>query len=369
MTWRVPFVDFPLQWRQQEPHVLPIIQDTLAAGDLMMRHQLHEFEEQLAAFVGTRFAVGVSNCTDAIRLFAHAMGIGTGDEIVSVAHTFVATISPFALAGAEPVLVDIGSDHNLDTSLLRAATSDRTRVIIPVHLNGRTCRMDEVIKVADEVGAVVLEDAAQALGAKYRGQNAGTFGVASVYSFYPAKLLGALGDAGALLTDDPGLADEVRLLRDHYRVGKNELGGWGYNCRLDNVHAAVLSWRLKQLPGWIERRRALAQRYDEALRSVEEVSTLPGPSEDPNFHDVFQNYPVLAQRRDDLVRQMTSAGIETLVSWPVALHQQGMLGLRSDALPVTEHLVGHVVSLPLFPELRDDQVDYVAQKVSEFYAD
>lgn len=366
MAWRVPFVDFPAQFRAEEERLIGTIRDVLARGDLILRKDVEEFEERLASFVGARHAVGVSNCTDAIRLVAHALEVGAGDSVITVAHTFVATISPFVLLGADPVLVDVDEDHNMDPSALEAAIDERTRVVVPVHLNGRTCDMDPIMKIAESVGAIVVEDAAQALGARYKQRGAGTFGVASVYSFYPAKLLGAIGDAGAVVTDDASLAEEVRLLRDHGRRGKADLARWGYNCRIDNLQAAVLNLRLSELPTHIERRRRLAARYDEAFRSSDIVQTLPGPDVSDDYHDVFQNYPVLVPRRDALVDHLRRDGIETLISWPVPMHKQAGLQLPPFALPMTERISREVVSLPLFPGLEDWQVDAVAESVLRF---
>ncbi|GLY08580.1 MULTISPECIES: DegT/DnrJ/EryC1/StrS family aminotransferase [Actinoplanes] len=367
MDWRVRFVDYPEQWRRQRDELLPIIEDTIARGDLMLRHQLHDFEEHLAAFNGSARAVGVSNCTDGLRLLAHALDIGPGDEVVTVAHTFVATISPFVLRGATPVLVDIGPDHLMDTAQLAEKVTERTRVIIPVHLNGRTVDMDEVLRIADSVGAVVVEDAAQALGATFGGRRSGTFGLASTYSFYPAKLLGALGDAGAVLTDDPSLADRLLKLRDHGRVAKAELDGWGYNCRLDNLQAAILDWRLAQLPRWIERRRELARRYDALLAPVPGLRIPTGPDADERRYDVFQNYPVTTLERDKLVEHLRADGVETLISWPIPLHHQKGLGLEHWQLPRTEELCRRVLSLPMHPELEEWQIEHVAASIQRFF--
>jgi dTDP-4-amino-4,6-dideoxygalactose transaminase len=368
VDWRVKFVDYPEQWRRQRAGLLPVIEDTIARGDLMLRQQLRDFEGDQARFKGSAHAVGVSNCTDGLRLLAHALDIGPGDEVVSVAHTFVATISPFALRGATPVLVDIGDDHLMDTDRLADAVTERTRVIIPVHLNGRTVDMAAVLKVAETCGAVVIEDAAQALGATFDGRIAGTFGLASTYSFYPAKMLGALGDAGAVLTDDEPLTDRLRALRDHGRVGQSDLDGWGYNCRLDNLQAAILGWRLARLPEGIERRREIARRYTRLLSGLPEVEIPVGPDDDPQRRDVYQNYPITTDWRNPLADHLRADGIETLVSWPIALHRQPGLGLGHHRLPRTEALCDRVLSLPMHVELTDDQVEYVAESVRRFFA-
>ncbi|MEU8816789.1 DegT/DnrJ/EryC1/StrS family aminotransferase [Actinoplanes sp. NPDC048796] len=367
MDWRVRFVDYPEQWRRQRDGLLPVIEDTIARGDLMLRQQLHDFEEHLASFNGSDRAVGVSNCTDGLRLLAHALDIGPGDEIVTVAHTFVATMSPFVLRGAKPVLVDIGDDHLMDTSQLAQAVTEKTRVIIPVHLNGRTVDMAAVQKAAGEVGAVVIEDAAQALGASLDGRTSGTFGWASTYSFYPAKMLGAMGDAGAVLTDDQALADRLLALRDHGRVAKAELDGWGYNCRLDNLQAAILDWRLAHMPQWITRRREIARIYTSLLREVPEIGIPVGPDDDPRRNDVYQNYPITSDARDRLVAHLRDDGIETLISWPIPLHKQKGLGLDHWHLPRTEKLCDQVLSLPMQVELTDDQVSFVAESVRRFF--
>lgn len=366
MDWRVKFVDYPEQWRRQRDGLLPIIEDTVARGDLMLRQQLINFEEHLARFNGSARAVGVSNCTDGLRLLAHALDVGPGDEVVTVSHTFIATISPFVLRGANPIFVDIGADHLMDTDQLLGAVTERTKVIIGVHLNGRTVDMTPVLKAAESVGAVVLEDAAQALGATYDGRTAGTIGLASTYSFYPAKMLGALGDGGAVLTDDDALATRLHQLRDHGRVTKSDVDGWGYNCRLDNLQAAILDWRLERLPSWIERRRAIARMYQARLGELSGLQIPVGPDDDDRRHDVYQNYPVTTDRRDELVEHLRGDGIETLVSWPVPVHQQRGLGLDHWHLPRTERLCRRVLSLPMHAELEDWQVEYVADSVQRF---
>lgn len=367
MDWRVKFIDFPEQWRRQRADLLPIIENTIARGDLMLRQQLVDFESNLAAFNGSRHAVGVSNCTDGLRILAHALDVGPGDEVVTVAHTFVATISPFALRGAKPVFVDIGPDQLLATDQLQAAVTERTKVIIPVHLNGRTVDMVAVMKAAASVGATVVEDAAQALGARFDGQTAGTFGAASTYSFYPAKMLGAMGDGGAVLTDDQHLASTIMRLRDHGRVTKSEVDGWGFNCRLDNLQAAILDWRLTQLPAWIEQRRELARIYDEMLQGIDGLDLPVGPDADPRRFDVFQNYPVMLDKRDSLFEHLRDDGIECLISWPVPFHKQKGLDLDHWNLPATERLSQRVISLPMNAELTSSQVSYVAESVRRFF--
>jgi len=366
LDWSVRFVDFPEAFRRIEPEVMGAIGEVLARGDLIMRQQMFDFEDHLADFVGTKYAVGVSNCTDGMRLTLEALGIGPGDEVITVAHTFVATMAAIHHVGAAPVLVDVGDDRNMDVELVEEAITPRTKAIMPVHLDGRLCRMDRLLEIAEAHSLLVIEDAAQALGASYEGVRGGAWGVAGAFSFYPAKLLGAYGDAGAVVTNDGALADRLRALRDHGRVSKAELNGWGWNCRLDNLQAAILDVKLRRLPDWIKRRRQLAAIYDEALARIEQVA-LPSPPDDGPHVDVYQNYVIEAERRNDLVLHLTDKRIETMVSWPIPMHHQP-IGLRHFKLPRTEELSGRVLSLPLTNELEEHQVIFVADSIREFYA-
>ena len=249
--WRVPFVGFIQQYQDQREEIIEIVDRVLGAGDLIMREQMEEFEAHLAEFCGVKHALGVSNGTDALHLMMRAADIGPSDEVITVSHTFVATAAAIVHAGATPVLVDIGDDRNMDMDALEAAITARTKAIAPVHLNGRICDMDRLMDIADRHGLLVLEDAAQCLGATYRGKQGGSFGLAGTFSFYPAKLLGALGDGGALITDDDDLALRVSRLRNHGRMPDGEVSEWSFNNRLDNFHAAVLDMRLQHLPEWL----------------------------------------------------------------------------------------------------------------------
>ncbi len=366
VTPTVRFWHPPRHFSTIEHEVVGEMVRVLRAGDLIMRADLDRFEQTFAALIGRAHCVGVSNCTDGLRLTLEALGVGPGDEVLTVSHTFVATLAAIRHVGATPVLVDIGDDHLMDPDDLRAKITTRSRAIMPVHLNGRTCDMGRIMELAREHDLMVIEDAAQAVGARYDGTNTGAFGVASAYSFYPAKLLGAFGDAGAVVTDDDGLAHELRLLRDHGRATKTELAGWGWNCRLDNLQAAVLNVKLPLLAGWIERRRSIAARYHEGLSAIPALHLPPPPDADPKYHDVFQNYVVESPDRDDLAAYLAERGIETLISSPIPVHQQSALGLQGTSLPRTEALSDRVLSLPLYPELLDSEISHVISSVVAF---
>lgn len=368
MEWKVRFIDFPAQFRAREQEIMATVREVLSRGDLMLRQQLRDFEEHLAAFVGTTRAVGVSNCTDGLRLTLHSLGVEPGDEIITVSHTFVATLSAIHHLGAAPVLVDVGPDHLMDPSAFEAAITRRTRGVIPVHLNGRLCEMDRISEIARGHDLFVLEDSAQALGGSYAGVKGGAWGVAGTFSFYPAKMLGAFGDAGAVTTSDEVLADKLTLLRDHGRATKDELALWGFNARLDNLQAAILDLKLAHLPRWIERRRELAGLYDKALEAIEQVVRPPAPTTTGPHFDVYQNYVIEAERRDALQQHLTAAGIETIVSLPIPNHKQPALKLERFHLPRTESISSRQISLPLTTELEDSQIEYVAEAIRSFYA-
>jgi len=355
------------EFQRIETEVMETMRDVLAKGDLIMRDQMLDFERNLAAFVGVSDAVGVSNCTDGMRLLLEALGIGPGDEVITVSHTFMATMAVIHHVGATPVLVDVGDDHNMNVDLVEAAITPRTKAIMPVYLNGRLVQMDRLMEIARSHNLLVIEDTAQALGGAYLGVRGGAWGVAGAFSFYPAKLLGAYGDAGAIVTSDPDLAARVRELRDHGRVSKTGFSGWGWNCRLDNLQAAILDLKLKKVPDWINQRRRLAAIYDEELADLGAVKRPPAPDGGP-FFDIYQNYVVEAERRDGLAAYLAAKGIETLVSpGPIPNHNQPV-GLDHFHLPKTEDLCAHVLSLPLNNELGEDQVLEVAGAIKDFYS-
>lgn len=352
-----------------ESEIMGTIKMVLSQGDLMLRQQLRDFESNLAAFVGTRYAVGTSNCTDAMHLSLRAAGVGPGDEVITVSHTFVATAAAIHHVGASPVLVDVGDDHNMDSDAVESAVTPRTKAILPVHLNGRLCDMGRIMSLAEKHGLLVIEDSAQALGARFEGNRGGAFGVAGCFSFYPAKLLGAFGDAGAMVTNSEEIAEKVKLLRDHGRTRDGDVASWSFNCRLDNLQAALLDLKLKQLPEWIFRRRQLAGLYHDYLSAVRQLRLPPPPATDGPYFDVFQNYEVEAQDRDRLVSHLREMGIEILIPWGgKGVHQFKALGLTYFQLPRTEEMFRKVLMLPLHTELEDKQVEYVANAVKDFYA-
>lgn len=361
----VPFVGYKLQYQNLKSEIDSAMQDVLSRGDLILRKDTDEFERRLAEFTGAKYAIGLNSGTDALFLSLLALGIGKGDEVITVSHTFVASIAAIVQVGATPILVDVSDDFVMDTDKLESAITDKTKAIIPVYLNGRMCDMDKVMEIASRHNLFVIEDSAQALGASFNGKKAGSIGKTGCFSFYPAKILGCFGDGGGLTTNDEKIIEKIRLLRDHGQKTKTEILCYGWNSRLDNIQAAVLNVKLNYLNSWIERRREIASMYDNGLKDVSLIK-LPPISDDKHF-DVFQNYVLRAQKRDELFNFLKENGVETLIKDPVANHKQEGLNLSHFSLPVSEQLAKEVISLPMYPELTDEQIEYIIATVRKFY--
>jgi len=363
---KVPFVAYGLQYKNLKTEIDSAMQDVLARGDLIMRQDNDEFEKKLAEFIGTKYAIGLNSGTDALFLSLLALGIKKGDEVITISHTFVASIAVIAQAGATPVLIEVGEDFEMDASKIEEAITEKTKAIIPVHYNGRMADMDKIIEIAKKHNLYVIEDAAQGLGSSLNNRKAGSIGNVGCFSFYPAKILGCFGDGGALTTNDEKIMEKIRLLRDHGQKTKIELVCFGWNSRLDNLQAAILNIKMKYLPGWLGRRREIAKVYNNGLADVKQIKT-PFGFESENRYDVFQNYVLRAEKRDELYSFLKEKGVETLIKDPVANHLQKGLNLSHFDLPFTELLAKEVISLPMYPELTDDQAKYVIGCVKEFY--
>ncbi|MHA1909160.1 MAG: DegT/DnrJ/EryC1/StrS family aminotransferase [Candidatus Thorarchaeota archaeon] len=362
--YKVRFVNYRRHYTTYKDEFDAAISDIVENGDFILRQHLDDFEEHLADFIGVKYAVGVNSGTDALFFALKALGIGQGNEVITVSHTFLATVGAIVNNGGVPKLIDVGSDHNMDTSLLRDAITPKTKALLPVHLNGRICNMKEVMDVANEHGIQVIEDAAQALGATYAGINSGSYGAVSCFSFYPAKVLGTIGDGGALATDDENLARSFRELRDNGRTSTGGVNGYGYCSRLDNLHAAILDFKLRHIPEWIERRRKIAKMYHDAISDVPDLTLMAYDGGD--FFDVFQNYVVMHPERDRFVKHLRESGVEVLISWPVPMHHHDSLNLDGYSLPMTERISNEVVSLPMYPDMNDEEVEFVIEAVKKF---
>lgn len=367
MGYKVPFIDPRTHYLKLKPEIDAAIGDCLSKGDLIYRQQLGNFEKNLASFVGVQYAVGVNSGYHALHFSLLAAGIGPGDELITVAHTFVATVSAIIHCGAKPVLVDVSEDYNIDPDHVEQAITPKTKAILPVHLNGRVCEMDRIMAIADKYGLVVIEDAAQTLGAQFKRRRAGSFGSTGCFSFYPFKVLGGFGDGGAVTTNDPQIARAVSLLR--YNGEDRETAEYhyhGYTALLDNVQAAVLDVKLRYLPRWIEHRRQVAALYRQGLEGIPELK-LPHFSEEHHF-DIFQNYVVRTTERDRLREYLKKSGVETLVHWPKPMWEHKDLALEDPHLPETKRICNEVLSLPMSAETTEEHVDITVRAIREFFS-
>ncbi len=363
---KVPFVNYGLQYKNLKGEIDNAMQDVLARGDLILRKDTDEFERRLAEFVGTKYAVALNSGTDALFFSLFAAGIGKGDEVITVSHTFVASIAAIVQVGATPILVDVAEDFEMDANQIEQAITEKTKAIIPVHLNGRMCDMGKIMDQAKNHNLIVFEDSAQSLGASYGGKRAGSFGLTGSFSFYPAKILGCFGDGGGLTTNDEKVAEKARLLRDHGQKTKTEIMCFGWNSRLDNLQATVLNIKMNYLENWIDRRRAIASLYEDGLKGVGQIKLPPSPGNKIYF-DVFQNYVIRVKRRNDLFAFLKEKEVETLIKDSVANHLQPGLNLSNFNLPFSAQLAEEVISLPMYPELTDGQINFIIDCVKEFY--
>lgn len=367
----VPFVDLKAQYHSLKPEMDAALQRVLDRTAFVLGAEAEWFEAAFADYVGIRHAIGVSSGTDALRLALEALGVGPGDEVLTVANTFIATCEAVSHVRADVRLVDAHPlTYNLDPALLEAAVGPRTRAVIPVHLYGQPADMDPILAVARRHELLVIEDCAQSHGATYKGRKTGTFGDAACFSFYAGKNLGAYGDAGAVVTGRDDVAEAVRLLSNHGQKVRYEHLAVGYCHRLDNLQAAVLTVKLSYLDDWNAARRSRAALYDRLLAGVPGLVT---PWTLPRAEPVYHLYvvQVTAGRRNALQAHLKAAGIATGLHYPIPVHLQpayASLGHRAGDFPVSEALAAQCLSLPMYPELSDEQVRCVAETIREFMA-
>lgn len=365
---KIPFFRYEHVFGQQREEILSAMLPILERGSFILQKELEHFEAEVADFAGSRHAIGVADGTESMILSLLAAGIGEGDEVILASHTYIATASAVHFVGAKPVLVECQNDRMVDPDDVRKKITKKTRCLMPTQLNGRTCNMDEIQSICLEHNLVLIEDAAQALGSKWKGNCAGTFGFAGSISLYPAKVLGCFGDGGLLFTQDDKTAETLRELRDHGRNRKGLVVRWGLNSRLDNLQAAILSVKLKVFPQEIERRRAIARVYQERLRGLEDLTLPPGPDEDPNHFDIYQNYEIESGRREKLREHLRNQGVGTIIQWAgKAVHQFNGLGFDGVKLPFTERFMERCFLLPMNTSLTDEEVEYVCDQIIRFY--
>jgi dTDP-4-amino-4,6-dideoxygalactose transaminase len=359
----IPFVDLKAQYRAIKPEVDAAILSVLESCEFTLGSEVRAFEDEFAAHCQTAYGIGVNSGTSALHLALLAAGVGPGDEVITVPFTFIATVSAIAYTGATPVFVDIDlRTFTMDVTAIEAAITSRTKAIMPVHLYGRPADMDPLMEIARRRGLIVIEDAAQAHGAEYRGRRAGSLGDMACFSFYPGKNLGAYGEGGIVVTDRPDYTRTLRMLRDWGAEKKYQHVLKGYNYRMEGIQGAVLRVKLRHLDRWTEGRRAAAARYDDLLVGSGVVTPEPAAGD----RHVYHVYAVRTDRRQELQEALHAERIQTGVHYPVPVHLQPAfadLGYRAGCFPHAEHAAHEVLSLPMFPELTAEQCAAVAGAV------
>jgi dTDP-4-amino-4,6-dideoxygalactose transaminase len=368
---QVPFFDWKRLYLERRDRYLDIVDRTASRGGFILQEDVRKFEESLERFLGVRHAIAVSDATNAMLLGLRAMNIEQGDEVILPSHSFIAAAQSIHFAGGVPVPCELERDGMADVADMERRITPKTRALMPVHVNGRMADVDAIGDIAGRHNLDVVEDSAQALGAKFKDRAAGTVGRWGCFSFYPSKTLGTFGDAGALVTNDDALAEKVRRMRNHGANAEKSLerenAVWGTNCRLDNIHAAILNYKMTWYSETVARRRAIAMRYHEAFKDVEGLALPPPPEAEPDRFDVFQNYELESDRRDELRAYLADRGVGTIIQWGgLALHEMRGLGF-SLSLPKTERFFKRCLLLPMNHMLNDQEVGYIVESVRAFH--
>ncbi|MHC2995807.1 MAG: DegT/DnrJ/EryC1/StrS family aminotransferase [Candidatus Atribacteria bacterium] len=361
----IPFVDLKAQYNSIKDEIDEAIQNVLNNTSFIMGNELKKFEVEFARFCDVKYAVGVANGSDALFLALRACGIGEGDEVITVPHTFISTSEAISNVGGKVVFVDIDpKTYTIDVSKIEEKINEKTKAIIPVHLYGQPADMDPIMKLAKKHNLKIIEDAAQAHGAEYKGKKVGSIGDVACFSFYPGKNLGAYGDAGMVVTNNDEIAEKIKLLRNHGRITKKyEHEIEGYSSRLDNLQAAILRVKLRHLDIWNESRRRNAKKYNELLSSI---SGIIAPYEADYAKHIYHLYVIRAEGRDELREELKSKGIATGIHYPIPLHLQpayNYLGYKEGDFPITERCSQKILSLPMFAELTGEQIDKIVELI------
>lgn len=366
---KIPMLDLSEQYQTIKKDVFTELDNVMSSSQFILGNNVKKLESDVAKLSKVEHGIGVANGSDAIHIALQAAGVGEGDEVITTAFTFFATGGAIVRANAKPVYVDINPiTFNIDPSKVEEAITNKTKAIIAVHLYGQMADMKCLRAIAEKHNLKIIEDAAQAIGAKQDGKTVGELGTAATYSFFPTKNLGAYGDAGMLVTSNDEIAENARIIRVHGSKPKYYHHMLGYNSRLDELQAAILNVKLPHLSKWTEQRRVNAAYYTDQLAKVADYVT--PPTEDEGYYHVYHQYTLRVKRRDELQEFLKQQGIATMIYYPVPLHLQPVfayLGYKEGDLPITEQATKEALSLPMFPELKKEQQDYIISKIVEFY--
>lgn len=374
---KVPYINLEAQANVIKNELLEAVQNVILSGMYILGEQVRLFERSFSEICNTKYAVGVSNGTDALILAMKSLGIGTGDEVITVPNSFLASTSSIVLTGANPVFVDVGYDYNMDPSKIEHAITDKTKAVMPVHLTGRPANMKLIMKIAQENGLYVIEDCAQAISAEYDGKKVGSFGEVGCFSLHPLKNLNACGDGGMITTNNQDIYEWLLMARNHGLKERDHCLFWAYNNRLDEIQAAICNVKLKYLNDWSDRRRQIADIYRKGLKGYVITPKDSMCENDRNGHSsfekskcVYHTFIVQAERRDELHEFLLDLGVDTKIHYSIPVHLQKAaesLGYTKGSIPIVEELCGKILSLPIYPELSDKQVNYVIESIQKFY--
>lgn len=362
---KVPYINLGLQHQKDKAALLAKFEEILDSGMFILGQEVEDFEKDFAQLCGAKYAVGVANGTDALMLAMQSLGIGKGDEVITAPNSYLASASSIELVGATAVFADVKSDFTIDPEEVRKKITPKTKAIIAVHLTGKPADMDAINALAEENGIAVIEDSAQAVGAKYKGQGTGSLGKIGCFSLHPLKNLAAAGDAGIITTNDESLYQWLMKARTHGMKNRDECEFWSVNSRIDALQAAILNIKLPRLEEWTQRRRAIAEKYRNEIGQWVHC-----PNDNEDTYSVYHTFIVQTDQRDALQAHLKSKGIDSKIHYPIAIHQQAAASNNASAqerYPMTEQQVKTILSLPVYPELTDEQVQYICDSVKSYF--
>jgi dTDP-4-amino-4,6-dideoxygalactose transaminase len=367
MKFKVKYVDLYKEYQSQEKKYKNIIDKVFKSSSFILRDEVFKFEKKITKFLGVKYCVGLNSGTDALLMALSQINLKKGDEVITVSHTYVATISAIVHVGAKPIYIDISDDFNIDANQIEKKITKKTKAILVVHLNGRSCDMKKICKIAKKYKIHIIEDSAQSLGSKFKNKHCGTFGTAAAFSLHPMKSLNVPGDGGFLVTDNKKIFENVSLLRDHGRSPKNKnlKKCFGFNSRLDNLHAALAVQKLKKLNKWIGIRRKIAKTYINGLKNINGL-ILPD-FKNKNYFDTFNSFVIRSNKRDQLKKFLLKKGIEVFSHLDKGVHLEKFSPKSNSKLLKTIKIEKQILSIPIYPELDFNSIKYVILNIKKFY--
>ena len=374
MRWKIPYIDFGRQYNKQKNLHLSNFKKIMTNGDFVLRDEVLKFEKKISELLKIKYVVSVNSCTDALLLALTCAGIKKNSEIITVGHTYVATLAAIKHVGFTPVLADIADDFNIDPSKIEKLITKKTSAILPVHLYGHSCQMDKIMKIAKKYKLKVIEDCAQSFGAKFKKKFVGTFGEVGCFSLHPLKSLGAAGDGGFIVTKDKTLYEKFLRLRNHgqgrrkngkYLKSRYDIDYFGFCSRLDNLQASIVNTKLKILNKNIYLRNNIAKKYNTVLKNLPIV--LPKIYSKDQYHDVFNSYVIRTKKQFKLFKYLRQKGIEVLINWPKPLYKHKGLRLKNYNLKNNEKICNEIISLPIYPEMLKSELNYITKTIKNFF--